>query len=243
MCSLIVIRGGATSQPLLVAANRDERTDRKSSPPGIWHGQRRRILSPRDRVAGGTWLAVDDAGRVAGLTNVIGEPAVNGAPSRGHLPHLALDHEDLQQGVDAVLARVAGAPHSAFQLVVADIAQAFVIRHAAGSTSCVEWSDAVIALTNEHAAGAWSPRGLAAALAPRIDAAHRLERLADCLRDRGGEGHHAVCKHGDDYRTVSSSLISLPRDGVTAMTWLYAAGPPDVTTYRSYGNLAARLSG
>ena len=36
---------------------------------------------------------------------------------------------------------------------------------------------------------------------------------------------------------------TLARDDVTALTWRYAPGPPDVTDYRSYGNLAARLRG
>ncbi|MCK5945616.1 MAG: NRDE family protein [Planctomycetes bacterium] len=243
MCSLIVLRGLTEAHPLFVAANRDERTDRKASPPGIWHGERRRILSPRDRVAGGTWLAVDVAGRFAGLTNVFGQPAVDGAPSRGHLPHLVLDHDDLQHGVDAVLARVAERPHSAFQLVAADAERMFVIRHVAGDVRCVQWSEPVVALTNEHEAGTWSPRGLAPSLEAGLSAEQRLDALADCVRDRGGDGFHAVCKHGDDYGTVSSSLLALPRDDVAGLIWRYAPGPPDVTDYRNYSNLAARLRG
>ena len=68
-----------------------------------------------------------------------------------------------------------------------------------------------------------------------------LERLAGCLRDRGGPGAHAVCKHGADYATVSSSLIALPRDAHAPTIWRYAPGPPDVTSYRNYGNLFAML--
>jgi len=241
MCSLIVLRGLTEEHPLFIAANRDERTDRKASPPGIWHGERRLLLSPRDRVAGGTWLAVDDAGRFAGLTNVYGQENVAGAPSRGHLPHLVLDHDDLQQGVDAVLARIEKDRHSSFQLVAADAERIFVIRHVAGAVSCVEWPEPIVALTNEHKAGTWSPRGLEPALAPDLTAEQRLDALADCVRDRGGDGFHIVCKHGENYGTVSSSLIALPRDDVAGMTWRYAPGPPDITEFRSYGNLAARL--
>lgn len=241
MCSLIVLRGLTSEHPLFVAANRDERLDRKASPPGVFYGERRRVLSPRDRVAGGTWLAVNDLGRIAGITNVIGEPEVEGAPSRGHLPHLALDHDELEEGVQAVLDRVAAAAHAAFQLVVADARRCFVIRHVRGEASCVEWQEPTLALTNEHAAGDWSPRGLDAARPSTLGVDARLDALADCVRDRGGDGDHAVCKHGDDYGTVSSSLIAVPREDVAALTWRYAPGPPDVTSYRSYGNLAARL--
>ena len=180
-------------------------------------------------------------GRFAGLTNVFGQPTVPDAPSRGHLPHLVLDHDQLQQGVEAVLARIDEKPHSSFQLVAADADRIFVIRHVAGSVSCVEWQEPMVALTNEHEAGTWAPRGLDPALVDNLSAGARLDALADCVRDRGGNGYHIVCKHGEDYGTVSSSLIALPRQDVTAMTWRYAPGPPDVTEYRSYGNLAARL--
>ena len=238
MCSLIFVR---TERAMFVAANRDERVDRPSSPPEIWQGRRRRLLSPIDRVAGGTWLAADAAGRVAGLTNIHGEPAAADAPSRGHLPHLALDHDDTRRGVDAVLRRVDQVEHAAFQLVVADRSQTFVIRHVGGVVSCVEWRQPVLALTNQHAAGTWAPRGLSRAVRADLDFAQRLDALATCLRDRGGDGRHAVCKHGRAYRTVSSSLLALPRDQAVAPTWRYAEGPPDVAVFRDYGDLSAQL--
>ena len=238
MCSLIFVRAAGA---MFVAANRDERVDRPSSPPAIWQGRRRRLLSPIDHVAGGTWLAVDDAGRVAGLTNIHGEPAVADAPSRGHLPHLALDQEDTRRGVDAVLQRIDQIEHAAFQLVVADRSQTCVIRHVGGVVSCVEWRQPVLALTNQHAAGAWTPRGLSRAVRADLDVAQRLDALTKCLQDRGGDGLHAVCKHGHAYRTVSSSLLALPWDRSVAATWRYAEGPPDVTAFRDYGDLSAQL--
>lgn len=241
MCSLIVLRGLTPEHPLIVGANRDEQTGRKSAPPGIWEGQRRRVLSPRDRVAGGTWLCINDLGHFAGLTNVYGEPAVDGAPSRGHLPHLALDHEDVEQGVAAVLARVQAERHAAFQLVVSDSLRTVVIRNAGGRVQSQEWREPVLALTNEHAAGQWAPRHLAAALAEGMSIESRLHALATVLRDRGGDGNHAVCKHGDQYATVSSSLLAVPQGDGAELVWRYAAGPPDVISYRNYSNLGERL--
>jgi len=241
MCSLIVLRGLCSSHPLVIAANRDEQIGRKSSPPGIWHGERRRVLSPRDRVAGGTWLGVNDLGRFAGLTNVHGDIPVADAPSRGHLPHLALDHDDLDAGVEAVLSLVTKQAHSGFQLVVADRDRTVVIRNAAAKVSCVEWSEPALSVTNEHAAGEWWPRDLEPALASGLDLAARLDALASAVKDCGGDGHHTVCKHGETYGTVSSSLIAVPADNVREMSWLYAPGPPDTVAYRNYGNLARHL--
>ncbi|MGC6486758.1 MAG: NRDE family protein [Planctomycetota bacterium] len=243
MCSLIVLRGVCERHSLFVAANRDERTDRASSPPGVWRGERRSVLSPRDRVAGGTWLAVDELGRFAGITNIYGEPPVPGAPSRGHLAHLALDQPDLRGGADAVLRRLRAAPHAAFQLVLAEPQRVLVIRHASDGTTCRDHDQPVVALSNEHAVGEWSPRGLEPALAPALGLDARLDALARCVQDRGGDGEHVVCKHGADYATVSSSLIAVQRSGVAGSVWRFAPGPPDVTPFRDYGNLFARLQG
>lgn len=239
MCILIVVR--VDPGEVVVAGNRDERHDRKASPPGLWVGAHRRLLSPRDRIAGGTWLAVDARGRVAGITNLAGVPPVPDAPSRGHLPHLVLDQPDLDAGIAAVTARVREHAHAGFQLVVCDGDRTVVLQHARGGLRVLEWPEPVLVVTNEHEPGALRPRGLSAALAAASRSDARLDALAEVLRDRGGGGHHAICKHGDGYGTVSSSLIALPRDQPTRLRWRYAPGPPDVTPYRDYGNLGRRL--
>jgi uncharacterized protein with NRDE domain len=241
MCILIVLRGLHASHPLLVAGNRDERLDRAASPPGLWIGARRRVLSPRDRVAGGTWLAVDERGAFAGITNAAGVPPVPDAPSRGHLVHLALDQRDLDAGADAVAERVREHAHSGFQLVLGDARRVLVLRHARGELRRVEWTEPVLVVTNEHAPAELRPRGLAAATAHGLDLERRLAALAAVLRDRGGDGHHAICKRGAAYGTVSSSLLAIADGDPQRLVWRYAPGPPDVTPYRNYGNLGRRL--
>jgi uncharacterized protein with NRDE domain len=74
--------------PLVVAANRDEYFERptsaldwwRASPTGPW------LLGGRDLMAGGTWLALSDSGRIGMLTNVR-DPARHrsDAASRGAL--------------------------------------------------------------------------------------------------------------------------------------------------------------
>lgn len=241
MCSLIVLRGFHADHPLVIAANRDERTDRPAAPPGLWIGTRRRVLSPRDRLAGGTWIAVDDRGRFAGITNLRGVPAPDGAPSRGHLPHLALDQPDLDAALAAVCARVAAQPHAGFQLVLADAARVVVLRHDGGHLERVEWMDRVLTISNEHGPGQLRLRRLPTALRTGLDLDQRLDALADVLRDPGDDAHHAVLKRGSGYGTRSSSLIAVPAADPAALRWRYAPGPPDSTAYRNYGNLGRRL--
>lgn len=240
MCLLLVLRGFHREHPIVVGGNRDERTDRKAAPPGLFVGRRNRMLSPRDRQAGGTWLAIDEHGRFAGITNLAGAPVVPSAPSRGHLPHLALDEPDLDAAVQAVRQRVAATPHSGFQLVLCDGRRTLVLRHSNGALAVLEWTDPVLLVTNEHGPGELSPRGLADAVARYPDVARQVDALVPLLTDGGGEGHHAICKHGDGYGTVSSSRIAVPREPA-GLIWHYAAGAPDRTPYKSYGNLARRL--
>jgi uncharacterized protein with NRDE domain len=199
------------------------------------------VLSPRDRRAGGTWMAVDHRGWFAGITNVMGEPPVPEAPSRGHLPHLALDQPALDAAIQSVSRLVAEQSHSAFQLVLCDGQRTIVLRHVAARLEVVEWTSPVLVVTNEHAPGALLLRGLPTATRPLLEVEARLDALQVLMRDRGGDGHHAVCKRGDVYGTVSSSLIAVPAGDPRRLIWRYAPGPPDVTPYRNYGNLGQRL--
>lgn len=91
MCLLIVLSRVVEGWPLIVAANRDERYDRPADPLGVLR-ERPRTLGGRDRIAGGTWLAVNEHGVVGGLTN---KPMLGAAPAgrtRGAIP-LALTAE------------------------------------------------------------------------------------------------------------------------------------------------------
>lgn len=241
MCLLIVLRGFHRDHPIVVGANRDERTDRKAAPPGLWVGERRSVLSPRDRVAGGTWLGVNDRGRFAGITNLADGLRLPDAPSRGHLPHLALDCDDLDAAIAAVTAKVDATPHSGFQLVLADGLRTVVMQNDGSGLHTTEWPDPVLLVTNEHGPGELEHEALPAATARQPDAERQLDALVPLLTDRGTDGGHAICKHGERYATVSSSLIAVPATDPTELLWRYAAGPPDVAPYRNYGNLARRL--
>ena len=72
--------------PLVLAANRDEYHDRASARAAFWD-ERRDLLGGRDLQAGGTWLGLTRAGRIAAVTNVREATAAPNpaAPSRGAL--------------------------------------------------------------------------------------------------------------------------------------------------------------
>jgi Transport and Golgi organisation 2 len=91
VCTVLLRFAPGARWPLLLAAVRDEFADRPWDPPGRhWDGPAARLVGGRDRVAGGTWLAVDrDKPAVAAVLN--GPPlAIPVRHSRGGLPVAAL---------------------------------------------------------------------------------------------------------------------------------------------------------
>jgi uncharacterized protein with NRDE domain len=83
MCLIAVAYAASPRYALIVAANRDELHERPSD-PADWWADAPGCLGGRDRVAGGSWLAVDRSGRLAAVTNR-GKPAGSNLKSRGLL--------------------------------------------------------------------------------------------------------------------------------------------------------------
>ena len=242
MCLLIILTGFDDDYPVLVAGNRDEQRARIAAPPGLFVGQRRRMLSPRDRKAGGTWMAVNDAGMFAGLTNLSAGEERAEAPTRGNLPHLALDRDDVDGGVEAVLREVESSHYNGFQLAISDGRSSAVVLHGDGDTR-VERPGPVAVMGNDHRVGTLKLPAVDAATGEGLQLEQRLDALRSVLCDPGEVGGHRVLKKGGDYGTVSSSLVAVHREDAAALVWRYAPGPPDETDYRNYGNLGRRLLG
>ena len=97
MCLIVFSVKQHPAFPLVVAANRDEFFRRPTAAMDWWHSETagRDVLAGRDLQSGGTWLAVDEDGAVAAVTNVREGSQVTGAHSRGELPLMALaDNSD-----------------------------------------------------------------------------------------------------------------------------------------------------
>ncbi|MDB5845555.1 MAG: hypothetical protein JWP79_2865 [Polaromonas sp.] len=121
MCLIAFAIGVSTRWPLVIASNRDEFLDRPTLPLDRWQtacGQE--IISGRDQRAGGTWLGMTPAGRVAFLTNVREAKPKVAALSRGELVTRWLEgHSDAA----AFSALLEGDKHryAGFNLVLGDL--------------------------------------------------------------------------------------------------------------------------
>jgi uncharacterized protein with NRDE domain len=121
MCLLVVAWRLDPEAPLVVGANRDERLDRPAQAMTILRASGPRIIGGLDEEAGGTWLAVNEHGVVAGLTN---RPSPDGRDptkrSRGELPLALAEHRDAASAVQDFTERFRPSDYNPAWLVVGD---------------------------------------------------------------------------------------------------------------------------
>ena len=85
MCLILLALDTHPDYAIVLAANRDEFYDRPTAPAAFWDDAPG-VLAGRDLRAGGTWLGIDRAGRLAAVTNYRQGTRESPAPrSRGHL--------------------------------------------------------------------------------------------------------------------------------------------------------------
>lgn len=237
MCTVILLRRPDHAWPLLLAANRDEMADRAARPPARHWPDREDVVGGIDLLSFGTWLGVNDRGTVAGVLNRPGSlgPAP-GLRSRGELPLEALDHADATSAVEALL-DLAASSYRAFNLVVADALDAFLVTSGGRKVETVPIPEGLSMVTaqglNDHRS-ARAQRFLPlfrAAGVPDPDAGawgSWIELLSrrDFDADAGPNGAMSIVTDSG-FGTVSSSLIAIPAPGSEKrIQWLYADGRP-----------------
>lgn len=240
MCTLVLLVRPGHEWPLILGANRDEMTDRTSLSPGRHWPDRPDVIAGQDRLAGGTWLGLNDYGVVAGILNrpeSLGPR--EGFRSRGELPLEALDHADAADAAEA-LAELDPSAYRSFNLVIADNRDAFWLSAPESATRVAvqKIQPGISMLTahdlNERAAPrirTYMPRFRNAAepdpAAGDWKAWQRLfeSRLYD--PEDGPRGAMTIVTD-DGFGTVSSSLIALPsvENDDPKPVWLFAAGRP-----------------
>lgn len=138
MCLLIALSGVVPGVPLLIAANRDEMYQRPADPITVLRPAQPRILGGRDELAGGTWLAVNEHGVVAGLTNQPTEARDPAKRSRGELPLAFAAYPDAKTAVTEVCARLDPADYNPCWMLVGDRHALFSVDVSGGHRAGVE---------------------------------------------------------------------------------------------------------
>jgi uncharacterized protein with NRDE domain len=249
VCLLIALSGVVPDVPLLIAANRDEMYERAADPITVLRDAQPRILGGRDELAGGTWLAVNEHGVVAGLTNQPTGARDPAKRSRGELPLAFAAYPDAKTAVTEVCARLDPAGYNPCWMLVGDRHALFSVDLSGGHRAGVEeLPPGRYVLENaplrQPSAKQQRVAGLVAALDEAgPDEAGRVEAgLAAVLRGHqpatgpqpAGPGRlarpaelSAACVHTERYGTRSAMIVSVGQAGEPRVS--VAAGPPCVT--------------
>lgn len=226
-----------------MAANRDEYLARPAVAPTTLC-ERPLVVGGKDLKAGGTWLAINQFGMIAGLLNRRSDlPADPDRRSRGLLCLDALRH----QTVDAALRFVAGQDpelYNPFNLLLASREEAAVAHNRMGRIETTRLSPGAHLLSNldvddfecpkisrsfSRFASLGNERGLAS------DPPLMRRRLAELLSDHSTQldsrtgRPNSLCLHLGDYGTRESSLIFAAASG--RIEHYFAPGAPCTTAY------------
>jgi uncharacterized protein with NRDE domain len=231
----------------MVAANRDERLERPAHAIRVLSDQGPRILGGQDDLAGGTWLAVNEHGVVAGLTN---RPAPGGRDvtkrSRGELPLLVASHNSAEDAVDDLLETVMPGQYNPAWLMVGDRHSLTYVELATDLAPTALALPPGIHILENVALADPSPkadrvRGLVEsagsrassvwAVLPSVLADHVLPPGASVAtfgddRSPRPQATMAACVHTDDYGTRSAALVRVSAEPDCRAEMLVADGPP-----------------
>lgn len=228
MCTLVVAANVFPGHPLVVLANRDEQLDRPSSPPTRWSAG---FLAPRDEVAGGTWLGLNERGLFVAITNRFGGPRDPARTSRGALVARALTYATAREA-HAAMARLDPARYNGFHLVYADGRDVLATISDGRDLSQLSLGDGV-AIVTERAFGAADHgdlarvRAIRRALADASEVPFDLKRLSRVLAQHDeADPLGGTCIHLDamGYGTRSAMVLSVDQRARARMLW--AEGPP-----------------
>jgi uncharacterized protein with NRDE domain len=251
MCLLVFAWQTEPGYPLVVAANRDERLDRPARSMCVLRERHPRILGGRDDMAGGTWLAVNEHGVVAGLTN---RPSPGGRDpakrSRGALPLIAADQRRAADAVEELCRRVRPGEYNPAWLLVGDRRSLYYVELALQRAPVVRELEPGVYVLENAALGepsrkvervhsllaSESPGPTRWAAFPSVLADHTLPEPA-ALHAYAKENIErrlatlASCVHTDDYGTRSAALIRVASGQDAVPDVMVADGPPCTTPF------------
>jgi uncharacterized protein with NRDE domain len=257
MCLLAVLFRAHPDAPLVVAANRDEFLDRPSLPLQVLGDGEPRILGGKDESAGGTWLATNERGVVAALTN---SPTPGGRDphkrSRGELPLVVAREKSARAGVMALMSTLRPADFNPCWLLAGDREELFYVdwrasaarqpvvlkpgvhvlenRPYGAASGKVSWVQAALAQTH-----LWHGPQLVGGLGQMLSS-HVLPEPAAGEQDFGfvrPPRTAAACVHAGPYGTRSATIVIVPADRSARPEVFFADGPPHATAFKSFSNL------
>jgi uncharacterized protein with NRDE domain len=236
VCLLVVAYRVLPGTPLLIGANRDEFLNRPATPMTVLRSTGPRTLGGRDEVAGGTWLALNEHGVFAGLTNQpLGEARDPARRSRGELPLALTAHPRATRGAADFIDHYRPSDYNGSWLLTGDRESLYFIDFTGQDETRAVPLDPGLYVLENRPLGDDSPKAdrVGTALGPALEAGNALSALRQVLANHtggptepGGPTSSANCVHLEGYGTRSSCLVRWDENpSVPPQVWA-ADGPP-----------------
>jgi uncharacterized protein with NRDE domain len=219
MCLLAVFSRVHAAGPLVVAGNRDEWLGRPAIPMDVLRPAGPRILGGRDLVAGGTWLAVNEHGVVASLTNrPTTGPRDPMRRSRGELPLRLAAHPSAAAAAEALAREIVAEAYSPCWILVGDRESLLYVDLTGEGPPRPQALPAGLHVLENKPLEAPSAKvdAVRATLSPAMDTAALHAALAS--------HESGACVHAGEYGTRASSIVIVPPEG--RPRFHYTDGPP-----------------
>jgi uncharacterized protein with NRDE domain len=263
MCLLGIILSSDAGAPLFVLVNREEFYARPSEGPQLFSKQSGipAWLGGRDRLAGGTWLGVNQHGLLVALTNRRTLRNPQSPPSRGILCRSLLAHASIESALADACRQLDSGQFAGCNLIVAAAGRAATparpatLSRAAAIESygepAVTWLSAGLhLLTNGSLNDPLDPRIARTrnelsrvptdSTAGWIAAAQKICALTGESPAVAHTSNAAICLRGPDRGTVSSTVLSLAPHPEDQHFW-HAPGYPATTAYEDHSHLLRSL--
>ena len=235
MCTLVILNDYLDDFPLVVAANRDERYDRKSSPPDVHLVGGTSFIRPWDDEKNGTWMGVSQAGWFVSLTNQDDGKHDDTALSRGKVISDCL-YAGTHSAAAKVIAGLQPERYNPFNLVFGRAGAMFLCRVC--PTCDLEFEPlqpGIIVISNDCVGNRYQHKvehaqAVACRIDPRggIDAAmdELFRLLGDHSHARNDDPFQALCVHAEEYAfgTRSTSVVTVSNQG--GVEYWYSEGHP-----------------
>jgi hypothetical protein len=228
MCTLAILYRVARGTPILVAANREERFDRPTQYPKIQSGSPR-VVCGTDRRAGGTWLGVNQNGLFCAVANRRKTSLPAEPRSRGLLCRELLELRSAREAAAQAAKELAKGSYAGANYICADGRYAAVV-HGGDKIEIVELSPGLHVVTGGDVD---DPKDERHQFVRRMLTLQTLDSAVAFLavasrvfsRKLDSEGRRGVVLLGNEFGTVSSTLLSLPRK-IQHAAYQYTPGPP-----------------
>jgi hypothetical protein len=243
MCMMAILYRVARNTPILVAANREEMFSRATQYPKIQSGSPR-VVCGTDRVAGGTWLGVNQHGLMVTVTNRPKARPPEQPRSRGLLCRDLLDSRNARDAAARAVRELSTGAYAGANYVCADGKYAAVV-YGGNQVKLVELTPGLHTLSNGDLN---DPHDQRHEFIRRMLTLHTLDSAVTFLavasrafsRKPDSEGRRGVVLTGGERGTVSSTLLALPRKSQQAI-YQYASGPPSECGYDDLSALVRQV--